>query len=151
MSLSPKFILLGALAVLLAIGAIRALTRGGVEANQASLTATAASDVEHLTDADDHKALVEDSKIPVLLDFHATWCPPCKALAPHLEVSATKYKGKVKVYKVDVDANPKLARKYGIRRMPTMIIVLPAGKGKVESIGYKDQAQLDKWIEDSTK
>ena len=150
MSISPKLIVIGALAVLLLLGAFRALS-GRLEVTQASLNATAASEVGHLTDADDHKALVEDSKIPVLLDFHATWCPPCQALGPHIEAAAAKYKGKVKIYKVDVDKNPKLARKYGIRQMPTMFIVLPAGKGQVKHIGYKDQAELEKWIDDSTK
>lgn len=152
MTTTSKFILLGALGVLLAIGAYRALTRSTGDTTLATVVTAANSDVEHLTDADDHKALVEDSKIPVLLDFHATWCPPCKALSPHIEAVATQYKGKVKVYKVDVDKNPKLARKYNVTRMPTMFIVLPAGKGgPVKHVGYKDLAELQQWINDSTK
>jgi len=61
------------------------------------------------------------SKEPVAVDFFAEWCGPCKALAPVLEKFSTVYAGKVKVVKVDVDANPELAGRFHIRGVPTMI------------------------------
>ncbi len=152
-----KFIVLAALAAILAVGAYYLLSPNRAAAATAAGpllstgTKASASEVVHLSDADDHKAEVEDSKIPVLLDFYATWCPPCQSLSPHIEAVAKQFKGKVKVVKIDVDQNPVLKRKYGIRAMPTLIIVLPGGKGQVKSVGYQDLPALKKWIQDNTK
>ncbi|MDO4736284.1 MAG: thioredoxin [Bacteroidia bacterium] len=62
-------------------------------------------------------------KTPVIIDFYATWCGPCQALAPHLEQLAKEYEGKVKVLKVDVDKNDALASAAGIRSIPTLMLV----------------------------
>lgn len=62
------------------------------------------------------------SAIPVLVDFWATWCGPCKAIAPELEALAAETEGKLKVVKVDVDANNDLAAQYGIRSIPTLLL-----------------------------
>ncbi len=111
---------------------------------------SAASEVGHLTDADDHKAVVESSKIPVLLDFYATWCPPCRALSPHVEALAIQQKGKIKVLKVNVDDNSGLALRYAVSSMPTLVIVLPDGK-TIRHVGSKDLRGLTKWVEESIK
>lgn len=63
------------------------------------------------------------SEIPVLIDFSATWCQPCRAIAPLVDQLAGEYEGKVKVTAVDIDESPGMAQKYGIRGVPTLVMV----------------------------
>jgi len=79
------------------------------------------SDEIILTDGNFEEEVLK-ADIPVLVDFWAEWCGPCKMIAPTLEEIAVAYSGKAKVGKVNVDQNPGLAEKYGIRGIPTLII-----------------------------
>ncbi len=67
--------------------------------------------------------VVNYSATPVLVDFHATWCGPCKTLAPRLEQMASDYSTKLKVVKVDIDRDPEIARRYSVQGVPTLVLV----------------------------
>lgn len=79
------------------------------------------ANIPYTTDSN-FKADVLDSTTPVLVDFTATWCVPCKALAPKLDEVATEYAGTAKVVKVDVDQSNKLAMSYNVRSVPTLLM-----------------------------
>lgn len=92
-----------------------------------------ASDLISDTTDDAFQSEVLDSKLPVLVDFWATWCGPCRALAPHVETIATEFSGRLKVVKIDIDSNPQTPAKYGIRGIPTLLI-------------FKDGQMVDKLV-----
>lgn len=83
---------------------------------------------------------------PVLVDFFAEWCGPCKAMAPALEQLAAELKGKVKVVKLDVDQSPAITTKYGIRAMPTLM-VFKNGQVAAQHVGALVQKRkLEEWL-----
>ncbi|NOT72884.1 MAG: thioredoxin [Hyphomicrobium sp.] len=101
-----------------------------------------------VTDAN-FDAEVLKSSVPVLVDFHAVWCGPCKAMAPALEQVAKEMDGKVKVVKVDVDQNPKVTGTYGIRAMPTLLM-FKGGKVAAQYTGaIVQKKKLEEWINSS--
>ncbi|MEN6511497.1 MAG: thioredoxin [Chloroherpetonaceae bacterium] len=75
----------------------------------------------HVTD-DNFQSEVLESSTPVIVDFWATWCAPCRKIAPIMDDFANEYSGKLKVCKLDVDNNQKVAMNYGIRSIPTVMI-----------------------------
>lgn len=83
------------------------------------------------------------SDTPVAVDFHAQWCGPCKMLAPVLEKFATTYEGKIKVVKVDVDEEPELAGRFGIRGVPTMMF-FKGGKVVDQVVGFLPPPELSR-------
>lgn len=93
-----------------------------------------------LTD-DNFEQEVLKSDVPVLVDFWAEWCAPCRAIAPAVEEIAEEYQGKAKVGKLDVDSNPKVAVEYGIRSIPTLL-VFKNGEIAEQIIGAVPKAQL---------
>ena len=90
---------------------------------------------------------VLQSERPVVLDFWAEWCQPCKMLAPTIEEIAGEYEDKVKVGKLNVDDNPNTATKYGIRGIPTLLF-FKSGKVVQQVTGVKSKAEIKKIIDE---
>jgi thioredoxin 1 len=95
------------------------------------------ADVTDASFADDVLA----SDLPVLVDFWAEWCPPCHRLAPVLDELAAEYAGRARIVKVDVDANPRLTRTYGILAMPTLSM-FHGGELVSQVVGAQPKARL---------
>jgi thioredoxin 1 len=101
--------------------------------------------VIHATDADFDSAVLQSDE-PVLVDFWAQWCGPCKMIAPALDQIAAEYAGKAKVVKVDVDANQATALKYHVRSIP-MLLLFKGGQVQATQIGAVGKAQLSQMID----
>ena len=105
----------------------------------------ASANVKELTDAN-FEAEVLKSNVPVLVDFTATWCGPCKQLAPVVDKIADENVGKYKVAKVDIDECPTIASKYRIKGVPT-VMVFKGGEVKGQHVGVTNKETLLKLLE----
>uniref|UniRef100_UPI00333F6E3C thioredoxin TrxA n=1 Tax=Castellaniella defragrans TaxID=75697 RepID=UPI00333F6E3C len=103
--------------------------------------------IKHVSDAS-FEADVLQSDLPVLVDYWAEWCGPCKMIAPLLDEVADKYQGRVIIAKVNVDENPGSAAKYGIRGIPTLML-FKDGKVSTTQVGALSRTQLQAFLDDS--
>lgn len=94
----------------------------------------------------DFDQVVLQAKIPVLVEFWAAWCAPCRMVAPVVEELAEEYEGRVSVVKLEVDQNPKMASKYGIMSIPSLII-FKEGSPVSNLVGFRPKADLKRSLD----
>ena len=102
------------------------------------------SEVLHINDAD-FESIVVNSDIPVLLDFWAPWCGPCKMIAPVLDELAPEFAGKVKIVKMNVDDNQTTPAQFGVRSIPTLLLI-KNGQVVATQVGALSKTQLANFI-----
>jgi thioredoxin 1 len=101
--------------------------------------------IQHVTDAS-FKSEVLESSTPVLVDYWAEWCGPCKMIAPILEEVAKEYAGKLKIAKLNIDDNQKTPGEYGIRGIPTLLL-FKGGAVEATKVGALSKSQLTAFID----
>ena len=104
-------------------------------------------DISHISD-DSFEQEVLQSEQPVLIEYWAEWCGPCKMIAPLLDEIAGEYKGKLKVTKLNIDDNPNTPPKYGVRGIPTLMI-FKNGNAEATKVGALSKSQLTAFIDQS--
>ncbi len=103
--------------------------------------------ISHITDSTFEQEVLQ-SEQPVLVDYWAQWCGPCKMVAPILDEIAVEYQGKLKVAKLNVDDNPDTPPKYGVRGIPTLMI-FKNGNAEATKVGALSKSQLTAFIDQS--
>ena len=101
-----------------------------------------------VSDANFEQEVLQSSE-PVLVDFFAEWCGPCKAMAPALDEVAQDMAGKVKITKIDVDENPEITNKYQIQAMPTLILFKDGEVAARHTGALVQKSKLEAWINES--
>ncbi len=96
--------------------------------------------VSHITDSNFEQEVLKSSK-PVLIDFWAPWCAPCRAIAPMIDELAGEYAGRLKVVKLNVDDNPETPARYGVRGIPNLLII-KGGQVKEQIVGAVPKSHL---------
>lgn len=103
--------------------------------------------IKHVTDASFESDVLK-SDLPVLVDYWAEWCGPCKMIAPLLDEAAKTYEGRVTIAKLNVDENPDTAAKFGIRGIPTLML-FKDGKAAATKVGAMSKSQLSAFLDES--
>lgn len=103
--------------------------------------------ISHITDSTFEQEVLQSER-PVLVDYWAQWCGPCKMVAPILDEIAVEYQGKLKVAKLNVDDNPDTPPKYGVRGIPTLMI-FKNGNAEATKVGALSKSQLTAFIDQS--
>lgn len=103
--------------------------------------------IRELTDAEFESEVLQ-ANVPVLVDFWAPWCGPCRAIAPLLEELAGEYQGRVKICKINVDDHNSAASRFGVRSIPNLI-VFKNGKVAEQLVGTRPKSQLAKALDDA--
>ncbi len=101
--------------------------------------------IVHTSDATFETDVLKSAE-PVLLDFWAEWCGPCKAIGPILEEAANEYKGRLKIAKLNIDENPQTPPRFGIRGIPTLIL-FKNGKVEAQKVGALSKSQLSAFLD----
>ncbi len=101
--------------------------------------------IVHTSDGD-FEADVLNSDAPVLIDFWAEWCGPCKMIAPLLDEAADEYAGRLNVVKLNIDENPKTPQQYGIRSIPTLML-FKNGEVQAHKLGAMSKGQLAEFLD----
>ncbi|GFR97992.1 thioredoxin [Elysia marginata] len=120
--------------------------RDAAQTRHLSSTESYKFEVINVQDEDDFKKRVLENDKPVIVDFHATWCGPCKLLGPRLEKLLSEENGKVIMAKVDIDENSDLAMEYGVRSVPT-VMGMKDGKVQSQFVGLIDDDQIQTFVD----
>ncbi|MDD9901392.1 MAG: thioredoxin [Alphaproteobacteria bacterium] len=105
------------------------------------------SNAQQVTDSEFEAEVLKSDK-PVLVDFWAEWCGPCRALGPTLDALADEKGDKIKVVKVNIDENPAAPSKYGVRSIPAMFI-FKGGEIVAQTVGAMPKSDLFKWVDEA--